>query len=294
MIAIIAILAAILFPVFAQAKAAAKASAAMSNAKQIGIAHIMYAGDYDDTAMMGGQWFSTDADALQSGSTSSYLPWPALAEPYIKAIGLFSTPLAPDTQPFNQTAQNNCNSPRSCMIRYPQFGYNMMYMAPWMIDTVARKYIPLPVHYTAVAKPAQQVLLTEIWTRSTCPTTTAWGSTRGNGYVTFGEAPPPDKKHTATNGYGFTMPSWGHSWGNDGASLAYGTIPSLAEGKYTGGVALRVAEKTSVVFADGHVVRMVPDKLAEGTNWSTATKSMASNTIRNLKNERYLWHPDGT
>lgn len=48
-IAIIAILAAILFPVFAQAKVAAKKSASVSNLKQIGLAHFMYMGDYDDT-----------------------------------------------------------------------------------------------------------------------------------------------------------------------------------------------------------------------------------------------------
>jgi prepilin-type N-terminal cleavage/methylation domain-containing protein/prepilin-type processing-associated H-X9-DG protein len=47
-IAIIAILAAILFPVFAQAKAAAKKAANLSNLKQIGLATIMYSGDYDD------------------------------------------------------------------------------------------------------------------------------------------------------------------------------------------------------------------------------------------------------
>jgi prepilin-type N-terminal cleavage/methylation domain-containing protein/prepilin-type processing-associated H-X9-DG protein len=48
-IAIIAILAAILFPVFAQAKIAAKKSASVSNMKQIGLAQFMYMGDYDDT-----------------------------------------------------------------------------------------------------------------------------------------------------------------------------------------------------------------------------------------------------
>jgi prepilin-type N-terminal cleavage/methylation domain-containing protein/prepilin-type processing-associated H-X9-DG protein len=47
-IAIIAILAAILFPVFAQAKAAAKQSACLSNMKQLGLAHMLYLGDNDD------------------------------------------------------------------------------------------------------------------------------------------------------------------------------------------------------------------------------------------------------
>ncbi|AIE87381.1 prepilin-type N-terminal cleavage/methylation domain-containing protein [Fimbriimonas ginsengisoli] len=48
-IAIIAILAAILFPVFAQAKAAAKKTACMSNLKQINLGFQMYLGDSDDT-----------------------------------------------------------------------------------------------------------------------------------------------------------------------------------------------------------------------------------------------------
>jgi prepilin-type N-terminal cleavage/methylation domain-containing protein/prepilin-type processing-associated H-X9-DG protein len=51
-IAIIAILAAILFPVFAQAKAAAKKTADLSNFKQIGTAIVMYANDNDDRTMV--------------------------------------------------------------------------------------------------------------------------------------------------------------------------------------------------------------------------------------------------
>lgn len=48
-IAILAILAAILFPVFAQAKEAAKKTVCLSNARQIGLALTLYLGDNDDT-----------------------------------------------------------------------------------------------------------------------------------------------------------------------------------------------------------------------------------------------------
>src|ERR1700716_4080994 len=48
-IAIIAILAAILFPVFAQAKLAAKKTSDLSNLKQIGLGTKIYLSDYDDT-----------------------------------------------------------------------------------------------------------------------------------------------------------------------------------------------------------------------------------------------------
>jgi prepilin-type N-terminal cleavage/methylation domain-containing protein len=47
-IAIVAVLAAILFPVFAQAKERAKVTTCASNLRQIGTAFTLYAGDFDD------------------------------------------------------------------------------------------------------------------------------------------------------------------------------------------------------------------------------------------------------
>src|SRR2546425_5224060 len=47
-IAIIAILAAILFPVFAQAREKARSTACLSNSKQFGMAFLMYINDYDE------------------------------------------------------------------------------------------------------------------------------------------------------------------------------------------------------------------------------------------------------
>ena len=49
-IAIIAILAAILFPVFAQARSKARQAGCLSNMKQLGLAWVMYAQDYDETS----------------------------------------------------------------------------------------------------------------------------------------------------------------------------------------------------------------------------------------------------
>src|SRR5436190_5033002 len=48
-IAIIAILAAILFPVFAQARERARQTSCLSNIKQLGTALLMYVQDYDET-----------------------------------------------------------------------------------------------------------------------------------------------------------------------------------------------------------------------------------------------------
>ncbi|NIM06116.1 MAG: DUF1559 domain-containing protein, partial [Armatimonadetes bacterium] len=49
-IAIIAILAAILFPVFAKAREKARQTACLSNVKQLTLAVLMYAGDWDERA----------------------------------------------------------------------------------------------------------------------------------------------------------------------------------------------------------------------------------------------------
>ena len=60
-IAIIAILAAILFPVFAQAREKARQTSCLSNVKQISLAMVMYAQDYDETFCPGRYTNATDA-----------------------------------------------------------------------------------------------------------------------------------------------------------------------------------------------------------------------------------------
>jgi len=80
-IAIIAILAAILFPVFAQARAKARAITCLSNEKEIGLGMMMYFQDYDESApffrIVGdGDWW-----------TSRMMNWKDLIYPYLKSGG---------------------------------------------------------------------------------------------------------------------------------------------------------------------------------------------------------------
>lgn len=83
-IAIIAILAAILFPVFAQAKDSAKDTAALSNFKQAGLSHLMYASDHDDSFVLCAQ--SDDA---------GWNTWQHLVQPYTKNWGVLLHPKMP-------------------------------------------------------------------------------------------------------------------------------------------------------------------------------------------------------
>lgn len=78
-IAIIAILAAILFPVFAQAKLQAKTSAGLNNMKQIGLGNQMYFTDNDDVRM-GRQ--TVDGTICES--------WKQASEPYRKNTQIYA------------------------------------------------------------------------------------------------------------------------------------------------------------------------------------------------------------
>jgi prepilin-type N-terminal cleavage/methylation domain-containing protein len=108
-IAIIAILAAILFPVFAQAKVAAKKTAAISNQKQISLALIMYMGDYDDTyprqdscapgalnPALNNNPFNWPGVGCTSGAfyyRVNHFSWQKYVYPYIKNIDLMEHPM---------------------------------------------------------------------------------------------------------------------------------------------------------------------------------------------------------
>ncbi|HRK20194.1 MAG TPA: prepilin-type N-terminal cleavage/methylation domain-containing protein [Fimbriimonadaceae bacterium] len=102
-IAIIAILAAILFPVFAQAKLAAKKTTALSNAKQVALANFIYMGDYDDALIK--EFFGFPSDCASWPSlASSYYGWRHPLYPYAKNRGL----MADITNPYsNETWWKN-------------------------------------------------------------------------------------------------------------------------------------------------------------------------------------------
>lgn len=108
-IAIIAILAAILFPVFAQAKLAAKKTVDLSNLNQLGLATLMYTNDYDDTAMSvpyAGSWSTSCpgcGPATQTVNHGGSLPlasmgpwWTDRLMPYVKTAGIFANAVNQD------------------------------------------------------------------------------------------------------------------------------------------------------------------------------------------------------
>ena len=80
-IAIIAILAAILFPVFAQAREKARAIACLSNTKQLGLGFLQYAQDYDEKSPDGINWYWPGGNG-----------WATQIYPYTKSNQLYRCP----------------------------------------------------------------------------------------------------------------------------------------------------------------------------------------------------------
>jgi prepilin-type N-terminal cleavage/methylation domain-containing protein len=89
-IAIIAILAAILFPVFAQAREAARKTSCLSNMKQLTLGWLMYTQDYDETSPLTA-WCT---GAPQGPCNSSQIYWLQDIDPYVKNGGSDSNDLS--------------------------------------------------------------------------------------------------------------------------------------------------------------------------------------------------------
>jgi prepilin-type N-terminal cleavage/methylation domain-containing protein/prepilin-type processing-associated H-X9-DG protein len=104
-IAIIAILAAILFPVFAQAREKARSIACVSNLKQLGLAFLQYSQDYDES-------LPQCADPIGGGSG-----WAGLIYPYVKSANVY---VCPD----DNTRQLPGDIAASGGVQPAEYGYN--------------------------------------------------------------------------------------------------------------------------------------------------------------------------
>jgi prepilin-type N-terminal cleavage/methylation domain-containing protein/prepilin-type processing-associated H-X9-DG protein len=139
-IAIIAILAAILFPVFAQAKLAAKKTASLSNIKQVALGGILYSTDYDDDMVLTAQDIQdtgcgvpnvSQADFCQHHLATPTLQWDQLLLPYIKSLGLFVDPATGDPQGI--FSGGGVNDIPFFQGGSAQFGYNYEFLSPLTI-----------------------------------------------------------------------------------------------------------------------------------------------------------------
>jgi prepilin-type N-terminal cleavage/methylation domain-containing protein len=171
-IAIIAILAAILFPVFAQARDKARQSACLSNTKQIGTAVQMYTQDYDETFFNQAAW--DEVANVGSGSWGprydTYIRWPMAHLPYIKSEQVFKCPSDKGTP----ADRNLCAAPGGggCMPFYASYGANAMLML-----------YNGPTSLAAINKPAECIAIAEARVPFACCEDWNVGYFRGANYT---------------------------------------------------------------------------------------------------------------
>jgi prepilin-type N-terminal cleavage/methylation domain-containing protein/prepilin-type processing-associated H-X9-DG protein len=148
-IAIIAILAAILFPVFAQARDKARQTACLSNMKQIGTAVMMYLQDYDEVYLANNRTYDPTGPL---NSSSIYGAWPQHLQPYVKNVEVFSCSEGRVTQ---RETINGVGGSATGAIRVPfyQLGAN-----EWIVTSGDHAYQP-PVAQASIGRPAELPLI---------------------------------------------------------------------------------------------------------------------------------------
>ena len=149
-IAIIAILAAILLPVFAQAREMARGASCKSNLKQIGAAIAMYAQDYDETLppvqTCGSRMLETGQLSVQQpAAPCGWLHWWShLVHPYVKNDGVFNCPSAVPSPVVRYTG--NHPPPRNPNPVPTDLSYGLNFDAPswvWGFGCTANCGVPL-------------------------------------------------------------------------------------------------------------------------------------------------------
>jgi len=181
-IAIIAILAAILFPVFAQAKAAAKKTADLSNLKQLGTATALYGADYDDTfyphrfnCLTPGtttrttcpQYLKADgtltAEAASfSGGAEQRFYWVFMLQPYAKNYQLFKNPGGANKFIPTDTTKLTCSGQGCAGTNYGgqnSYGHNDAWLSPADPFDTSGQGLGGAVSQTSIDRPAGTVMI---------------------------------------------------------------------------------------------------------------------------------------
>ena len=150
-IARIAILAAILFPVFAQAREKARQASCSSNVKQLGLAILQYSQDYDETYPQ-----AINNSDMYAGPSPSH--WQQIVVPYVKADGVFACPddsnagRAEDGSPWKGLVTSYASNG---LIGYPaSTGYKQTLLGPMGVPAMSDQSTEVTMPNARVNRPA--------------------------------------------------------------------------------------------------------------------------------------------
>jgi len=273
-IAIIAILAAILFPVFAQARAKARQTADLSNNKEVVTAWLEYVQDYDETmpiAFYDSGIGDSTADAIAHGVPRYYCTTNFIMQPYYKTWQIFEDPAQNDglniwgAGPYANFSE---------WARFAQIGYNGFYLSMWPVtnggcsdgtNPDGGDYLIQGVGIGNVTQPAQTIAFAD--SELYLPHQTYYNASQDRGWFTIN---PP-------NAASFFYPSPSLCIFSGGETAADAGTPNDSSIWYwpsgaalpvdMGNVAIPHNGGTNVSFTDGHCKWLTPGQLAAGTNF---------------------------
>lgn len=298
-IAIIAILAAILFPVFAQAKEAAKKTQEISNHKQQGTSTQMYLADYDDTfplsnsgSINGIGWGFGPPDSIVS----------QVLQPYQKNTNIHVSPMDGvgdnEREKLHCTEVGqpylgwNCNAMTAEQKLYGRMarsniGYNYGFFSPWIYRASGDRYVgSLAVNASEVGQVAGTIIYgTSIWDR------TAGGGPKGGGNWVIETPCWLDENGVLLSPMsraGADLWSYGTGWSTTNDWLIYGGLwPFYNQKAVTGFPGLKDGN-VIIGFADSHVKGMhVKATTAGCSGFGTGVRNG-----RRFDKDKFLWDLD--
>lgn len=262
-IAIIAILAAILFPVFAQAREKARQTSCISNNKQLGIGVMMYQQDYDETMP---RFITTSAESTPLSRTNRQTPF-IFCQPYIKNKQVLRCPDMPDIGIWANSYDSNISI-------WGGYAFNvdyMMYSADCSdYGTAANPESGPPTPIALIQKPAETVMF--------------GGAALANGTGSFAGA---NSSYPEKGGYYYLLAPatlntpegcvWSNGgWGQGSFMGPYGGFEQPRHGNMVG----------TITFCDGHTKAMNAGRAAAGTNW---TPTISNTAVVVTDRNQYIW-----
>jgi len=259
-IAIIAILAAILFPVFAKAREKARQSSCQSNMRQLGLAVLNYAQDWDER-------FPNSWQKTPGADNINWAWWDQQLSTYVKSDGVFKCPsnslkkYSPHQMPNGKAV--SASNPKTRIVSY---GFNGQLLGLKLSSATApvtrSGNPPAPVALARVQDTSNTILIAEmtrVGKNKTPPKATAVGNANSDTEI--------DVAYHVL-GPGLDENTWDTTWG-------------VARDMHTGG--------SNYVFCDAHVkyYRIVQTLGPNGVNGFKAVSGVYPGNMWMLDNQAY-------
>lgn len=283
-LAIIAALCAILFPVFSSAKGAAEKTVCLSDIRMLGMGSRLYAGDYDDRLM------PVNQEPAGTPNSRNDRTWVQILLPYVRSFNLFRCPSDNTARPLPEATFDQDLVPGDTDSQYytaslrSDYGYNFQNLAPILYQ--GNQWVAQPKSINQIVEPSTTLLFVEsAWSRTPDNEPTGGGNWlvvppcryyQGSHIDSFTGA-VGDRVPVFTTAYG-----WNVQQKNAQANFV-GDEAGVGNPELYGNAWPRHNGHMNVTFVDGSVRSLTPAELGVGCHVRDAWQGSI------YDREKYLW-----